>query len=247
MQFNISIMGAETDEKQTPQNIMFWVSPEDIIRTAAKFWGPLNPFDERTDKVTGQRLTPRDNGWGLLPRQEWRKEAPFFSAPVGFYYHLGNATPRQPSTATVQNLGCCQPFFDVNASHRGWLVIRWRYQDMPPEPGCSERGIIFARDTKGEGRYTTITPPEHWTINEEDGTICPAGTWATAVHPTDPGWPELLYAPKELAPLVTILSLLVRDDTNPLTMLMNAPQPWRGLGKQIARQLEAARDAFQVP
>ena len=123
----------------------------------------------------------------------------------------------------------CSPDIGVVTADN-WAVIRLG-KNIAPE---TKRWIFCFKDD--DGVFGEISLPQGWELNVHNGEIAVPAMDVTFA-PYEYPWPYQAQKPEMCLSIALLEKLLEGGKTNPLTILLQSPQPYKGLAAQINKQL----------
>jgi len=198
------------------------ISEEEIISAILASWEQFSYVSEERDT-----WTPEDQK--------------FLGVPPNLYLGL------IPKANKSVRLGCekitsTNPVIEVR-EFNGWLIIRWRYTQIHGINNPKiDKGWFFCLKDDEDGKFKPVTIPEHYTIGSETGSIIANVKECDLLYPAFQNpWPWPLLGLEKYMGIGKLNALMKVNDSNPLTILLRSPQPYKGLGIQITAELTTIR------
>ncbi|MBI4050063.1 MAG: hypothetical protein HY398_01290 [Candidatus Doudnabacteria bacterium] len=104
------------------------------------------------------------------------------------------------------------PWLLIRRAPNGWLIIRWVHLDDALAKKDGRTGCLINYTEDGAGKFFEVP-----------------GQWFREFTSDHPGSKE-------------IAGLLANSETNPLSILLRSPQPYKGLAQQVVAKLNAVEE-----
>lgn len=134
----------------------------------------------------------------------------------------------------------CQPKIKVKVEPSNcWMIIRfvWTLEDIAKQA----QGFFICFRSLSDLPWEFLRNTETVSI-DSDGVIRIWRGGLKLMFPAFiPPWPEPMKFPERYYALGALNAILEEEDANPLTILLNTDQPYKGLAKQLAGTLEKIR------